>query len=138
MNERPYTWEEFEVDVPRLIEMVRKASKRYAGFNGIYAVPRGGLVLGVRLSHELDLPMILGGVDKRTLVVDDIADSGNTLEPYRKRGCAILTIFKHNMCPFTPTFHVRENTMWVKFPWEKAPESSPFRPLDIIGSRISG
>jgi hypoxanthine phosphoribosyltransferase len=115
-----YTWMEFDADVSRLVKMVRKGAPLPDGFTGLYAVPRGGLVVGVRLSHELDLPLIIGGVDKRTLVIDDIADSGHTLEPYRKRGCAILTLFKHVQCPFTPTFYVRENDAWVHFPWEKA------------------
>jgi hypoxanthine phosphoribosyltransferase len=123
MSEIVYTWGEFEEDIPRLIEAIQRSSRfgerGFPGFSGIYAIPRGGLVLGVRLSHELDLPMIIGGVDKRTLVVDDIADKGHTLEPYRKRGCAILTLFKHNDCPFTPTFYMRQNDRWVHFPWEK-------------------
>ena len=116
---RPYTWEEFEVDVPRLVADVRKAFTRRNSLTGIYAVPRRGLVLGVRLSHELDLPLIMGGVTKNTLVVDDIVDTGATLMPYRKRGCPILTLFKHTDCPTNPMFFLRENSAWVIFPWEK-------------------
>lgn len=113
-----YTWEMFEIDVPFLVKTIQHT--KGAKFNGIYALPRGGLPLGVRLSHELDLPLIIGGVDKTTLVVDDIADTGNTLEPYRKRGCCIATIYRHRMCPFTPHFFARENEQYIHFPWEKA------------------
>jgi hypoxanthine phosphoribosyltransferase len=123
-DEINYQWEEFEKDVRFIVEAIRRSSRFgerfFSGFSGIYAVPRGGLVLGVRLSHELDLPLIYGGVDRKVLVVDDIADSGNTLEPYRKRGCAIATIFKHQNCPFTPHFYARENSVYVNFPWERA------------------
>jgi hypoxanthine phosphoribosyltransferase len=116
---RPYTWEEFEVDIKGLVAMVR-AAKGSKKLTGIFAVPRGGLVPGVRLSHELDLPLIMGGVTESTLVVDDIVDTGTTLAPYRKRGCPILTLFRHAECLVTPTFHARENRTWVVFPWEKS------------------
>lgn len=111
-----YLWQDFEYDVHQLLRLIYATGRP---IEGIYAVPRGGLVLGVRLSHELDLPLVYGGVDKNILIVDDIADTGNTLEPFRKRGCQIATLLRHVNCPFVPTYYSRENSEWVTFPWEK-------------------
>lgn len=121
MNEIIYTWSDFSQDTQQIVASIRSSFHHGPGgrqFTGIYAIPRGGLVLGVALSHALELPMIMGGVDKHVLVVDDIADKGHTLEPYRKRGCAIATLFRHVACPFSPMWFARENDRWVKFPWE--------------------
>lgn len=110
-----YTWEEFEADVCYFLIEIQKAQKTY---NSILAIPRGGLVLGVRLSHELGIPLILGGARSDTLVVDDICDSGNTLLPYVNQ-CDTLTIYKQVDCPIEPTFWTREKQQsWIKFPWE--------------------
>lgn len=89
MNEIIYTWTDFTQDTQAIVASIRSSFHHGPGgrpFTGIYAIPRGGLILGVALSHALELPMIMGGVDKHVLVVDDIADKGHTLEPYRKRG----------------------------------------------------
>src|SRR3989344_1396800 len=76
-----YTWQEFGKDIE---EVVRWAGER--NFKSIYGVPRGGLILGVVLSHRLGLPLKLKveELDQETLVVDDIADSGRTLENLEK------------------------------------------------------
>jgi hypoxanthine phosphoribosyltransferase len=110
-----YTWQEFERDVQQFLIEIQKQQKTY---NSILAIPRGGLTLGVRLSHELNIPLILGGARSDTLVVDDICDTGNALLPYINR-CDTLTIFRQSDCPIDPTFwlHVKEKD-WIRFPWE--------------------
>ena len=110
-----YTWEEFEADVRFLLHKIELKGRTY---NGIYAIPRGGLVLGVRLSHELDIPLVMGGVTDDVLVVDEICDTGRALHPFLKR-CDTLTILKHEDCEISPTYWMRTNSKWVVFPWEK-------------------
>lgn len=78
-------------------------------------------MLGVRLSHELDLPLTMGGVTDDVLVIDEIADSGKTLAPLKNRA-DVITIFKKVGCEIEPTFWVRENTGYVLFPWESSKE----------------
>ena len=46
---------------------------------GVYGFPRGGLCLAVALSHSLELPL-LDEPKNNSLIVDDIYDSGYTLE----------------------------------------------------------
>ena len=72
-----YTWAEFDKDIGKII--------RWAGgrnFKSVYGIPRGGLVVEVAISHRLGLPLKLKmeELDRDTLIVDDIADSGRTLE----------------------------------------------------------
>lgn len=112
-----YTWEQFDDDVFALMVKLRRADKKYTG---IYAIPRGGLVLGVVLSHALDIPMVMGGVTSNTLVVDEICDTGRSLRPYLGR-CDTLTIYKHEDCDVLPTYFMRTNSQWVEFPWEVRP-----------------
>jgi len=116
MKKRRYTWEEFEEDIPKLVSAIKKTRKH---FNGIYGVPRGGLAIAVKLSHHLDLPLLAGGVTSKTLVVDDIADTGSTLLPYRDRKATIVTLFWHPKSKIKPHIWLhKKETDWIVFPWE--------------------
>ena len=85
----------------------------------IYGIPRGGLVVAVRLSHLLDLPLILDPreIQSNTLVVDDIADSGKTLEKFKNN--IIATLYYNEKSPVTPKFWIfKKKDRWIVFPWE--------------------
>jgi len=114
-----YTWEQFDEDVKKIIEWILSGKMT---FDSIYGVPRGGLVLAVKLCNMLSLPLVLEGgkITKKTLVVDDISDSGKTLEPFCKRGNIIVTIFFHKQTTVYPDFCLREKigNDWVHFPWD--------------------
>jgi len=117
----------------------------------IVGVARGGLIPAIILSHKLGLPLTCAdysskagaGDDKRgeeilpdlpygssILIVDDIADTGKTLEEiedvYILRGHKVFTAAlyykKWDVEPhFTPTFYAKEipeDAPWVVFPWE--------------------
>ena len=95
--------------------------------------PRGGLVLAVCLSHRLELPLISEcyvSTDYKVIWVDDILDSGRTLERARF-ACSAANKFlpcfwtarekwkEHNYLVAT---YVPEDR-WVVFPWEVQNES---------------
>lgn len=124
-----YTWKDFDKDV-------RILAKNAKGLDikNIYGVPRGGLVVAVTLSHLLNKPLILDSkkITKKTLVVDDILDSGKTLEKL----CRV-----NHLWPFVLCFNdakcetnlsrlpdgivsVRDTDgKWVVFPWEQLKSS---------------
>ncbi|MEK7118076.1 MAG: hypothetical protein AAB869_00515 [Patescibacteria group bacterium] len=113
-----YTWGAFEEDCKKIAEW---AKGRH--IKNIYGIPRGGLVVAVKLSHLLDAPLVLNrdDISRDTLIVDDIVDKGDTV----RRLLAnigehhhVASIFSNKFAKRMPNFFVRENTIWVVFPWE--------------------
>lgn len=113
-----YTWERFEKDIAKIAEWARDK-----GFKNIYGIPRGGLVLGVKLSHLLDVPLVLSKDDitRQTLVVDDIVQTGGTVQRlvvYLGFEPSVASLFRVVGAKMQPTFSLNDKTRWVVFPWE--------------------
>ena len=68
------SWIEFD----ECINSIYKQCKN-KNFEGVYGFPRGGLCLAVALSHSLGLPL-LNEPKNNSLIIDDIYDTGYTLE----------------------------------------------------------
>ena len=89
---------------------------------GVYGPPRGGLVFGAMLSHKLHVPMLLAPCDG-CLIVDDICDTGETMQHYRNSlDCKIATMYFVEGASVTPDMWLmeKERGQWVVFPWERA------------------
>lgn len=93
----------------------------------IYGIPRGGLVVAVKLSHLLNIPLITDffEIDDLTLIVDDLTDSGEELYSVAKyeEGWAHIgftaTLFHNGSSKVQPDFWVEWKPKgWVQFPWE--------------------
>ena len=96
-------------------------------FDGVYGIPRGGAVLAVMLSHKLDIPY-LGNLNnlygKEFIIIDDIADTGTTLERYKRldvcNGAHYVTIHEHKDSTVKPNFSVIDKEdKWIVYPWER-------------------
>lgn len=94
-------------------------------FGAVYGVPRGGLFIATFLSYRFNKPLLLNEADIKwdTLVVDDISDSGKTLEYLRKRiGFDFLTasIYTRYKSTYKTNYTVKElqNDDWIIFPYE--------------------
>jgi len=103
-------------------EFIRDLSGELLNFNshikGIYAVPRGGLVLGVMLSHITKLPM-LAAPCKDCIIIDDISDTGKTLEVFREKNYLIATLMYHKQTTVIPEIYkLEKKDNWIVFPWE--------------------
>ena len=90
----------------------------------IYGVPRGGKVVAVVLSHMLDIPILERFEPKiatRILVVDDIVDSGATLNAMKRLypHTHFLSIYVKEKAT-TPEYYyeILPQNIWVKFCWE--------------------
>ncbi|OGF63551.1 hypothetical protein A2926_03015 [Candidatus Giovannonibacteria bacterium RIFCSPLOWO2_01_FULL_44_40] len=118
MKKQRYTWTEFEEDIPKLVLRIKKLARRKGGFDGIYGIPRGGLPIAVKLSHVLNLPILIGGVTKNTLVVDDVADTGSMLAPFKERKATIATLFYKPKSKVVPHIWLRKTKDYIVFPWE--------------------
>ena len=73
------TWDQLDLAVLILSDRVRAALDPHRRVPGLYGEPRGGLTLAVALSHRLRLPL-LSEPEERMIWVDDIVDSGETVE----------------------------------------------------------
>ena len=105
MEEKWYvTWadvDEFINDVIKYYEDVP--------ISGVYGIPKGGLILASILSTRMDIAMLMAPT-KDCIIIDDIADSGETLLHYDrnssgggiKRGYHIVTMFyNEDGCSFS-------------------------------------
>jgi hypoxanthine phosphoribosyltransferase len=77
------------------------------------------------ISHALDIPFISPGKIKQypqsdILIVDDIADSGETLLKYKKYTTAVLHYKPQSY--HIPTYYAEEvvNEDWIIYPFERA------------------
>ncbi len=89
-------------------------------FSGIWGPPRGGLIPGVILSHKCGLKLFDEPRVRPLLVVDDIADTGETLNSFTYLDDVyIATIHYHKQSRFVPNKWVYEKTdKWIVYPWE--------------------
>lgn len=112
------SWEEFQADARTLVHQMRHYVNR--DFKAVYGIPRGGLVLATYLSHTLNLPLLMPGVPPgpAVLVVDDNVVTGESIAPYRDRGCWTAALIVNPLTQTMPHFHVRVSTDWPIFPWE--------------------
>ena len=77
------------------------------------------------LSHQTGIPYIesFEKVTQDTLIIDDIADTGETLKKYKKHPLSeksfIITIHEHEQSIVKPDFSVVEKgDKWIVYPWE--------------------
>ena len=139
-----YSYENFRDDTNSLIKQVKDYKPEI-----IVGIARGGLTLAHTMAEGLDVRdvqtirtelyddcdkrdsiTIFGGCDfkdkKRVLVVDDIADSGDTLkavmEHLSSQNCSVefktATLFYKNTSVYKPDVWINEAKGWIEFFWE--------------------
>ncbi len=132
------TPQEFHDSIIILANKIPKGKYEY-----IYAIPRGGLIVGVYLSHYLELEILdkhdfavrytvyLRTNDREIindiLIVDDLSDTGVTLDSFIQQ-FDVATIHYKPRSIVKPTYYVEEcpNDRWIVYPFEK-PDEEPNR-----------
>lgn len=115
------TWD----DIDSLVnELAREIESSPVPPDYITGLQRGGLIPAVMLSHKLNIPFVRESIIKTlpavdVLVVDDIADTGETLNSYKKYATAVLH-YKFQS-EHIPTYFAAEvaDDIWLSYPWEK-------------------
>ena len=108
-----FSWNDFDNSV----EHIAKECK-FLEFSGIYGVPRGGLCLAVALSHKLRINLISEPI-KNSLIVDDIYDSGITLNGFKDIEGAMYFVLVSKINPtWWNTVNLSKKGEWIVFPWE--------------------
>jgi hypoxanthine phosphoribosyltransferase len=140
-----YSWEEFDKDILLIIKQIYD-SRWMPQF--IVGIKRGGLVPAVSLSHKMHLPLSVISCqlrdgkeefypleivdlpkDARLLVVDDICDSGKTLEKVfyslKKdfsdiKTCSLFHNIRQRFCSDYKARKIDRDyeSGWIIFPWE--------------------
>lgn len=106
------TWAEFDAAVESISAMAYGMA-----LSGVYGLPRGGLPLAVALSHRLGVPLLQQALDG-CLLVDDVYETGRTLEPYQG-GPALVAVWVSKVPPtWFNAAEVVATDEWLIFPWE--------------------
>ena len=124
-----YTWKQFDSDILRLENCVRSYNAAFASqpIICIYGIPRGGLVPAVSLSNKLGIDLLCDKeaveINKQhlklqLLIVDDICDTGKTLEAFSQNQTVTLFFREGSSIIPSASARVAEKGFWVKFPWE--------------------
>ena len=113
-----------------LSDMIKRdQNERKTQYKAIYAIPRGGLIIGVYLSHLLDLDFctddkLIHPINRNyVLIVDDLVDTGRTLEAYPEFDHAVL--YHKKRSSVHPKYVVKkniDNNQWIVFPYERLSE----------------
>ncbi len=113
------SWHQFDRCVETLVQQFRHQS-----FSGIHGVPRGGLCLGVALSHALQLPLQLQP-DADSLIVDDVYESGRTLQALRSDWPeATFAVWVSKVTPvWWSAAELSLTSEWLLFPWENGEQA---------------
>jgi hypoxanthine phosphoribosyltransferase len=115
------SWELIDECVTEIAFHIKDTGK---DFKGVYGIPRGGSLLAVMLSHKLDLPYIENPYDVEDdefVIIDDIVDTGKTLEFYEDTflDSYIVTIHEHEQSIIKPKYSViNKGDKWIVYPWE--------------------
>lgn len=114
-------------------DITSKIPSDLGGGHKIYGIPKGGLNIAYLL-EKLGYGDIVYNVEKATLIVDDIVDSGITKLRYQKKNpkAAFFAPYDKTKNPSLP---------WVVFPWEGSDVSSiedcVVRQLQYLGEDIT-
>jgi hypoxanthine phosphoribosyltransferase len=110
------SWNRFDTGVRNLAKNIEKSGIK---FKSIYGIPRGGLIIAIRLSHLLDIPFT-EFPEESTLICDDVVDTGKTLCEDDESGFKTASLYWNPEASFKPNFYIydKPKNSWIVFPWE--------------------
>ena len=113
--------QEYQFLIFQLINKLPKDKYHY-----VYGIPRGGTIIAVYMSYQIDLGLIQNGLKglkpSRVLVVDDIADTGKTLSQYSPL-YDTATLLVKPWSSIKPTYYIQKTEDWPVFPYERDDET---------------
>ena len=143
MDDKIYiSWSDFHQDVKDLCKKIKDSGQE---FNKIVAISRGGFIPAGIIAYELDIrnsavinistyigskhlkldeidkPQSVGPVDEKTLIIDDISDSGQTFEIMRRtfpNGKFVTVYTKEKGVSQADIFEKQVPEKWIVFPWD--------------------
>jgi len=108
-----FSWQEFDKSVIFISDKCKNLT-----FSGVYGIPRGGLCLAVALSHKLNIKLISEPAEN-SLIVDDVYETGLTLNNYRNiEGAKFFVLCSKKEPLWWDTVRLSREKEWIVFPWE--------------------
>lgn len=124
----------YKAAVTALVEQVRDGGRKYSS---IYPIPRGGYFAAIELGKLLNIPVECdkSKIDSDTLIVDDICDSGRTIEAFNGYDTAAVYVKLHSQHKVTFCGCIIPENDWLIFPDEHdvTIEDNIVRILEYIG-----
>jgi hypoxanthine phosphoribosyltransferase len=118
-----YTWEQFDKDCERIARWAKEF-----GFKNIFGVPRSGIMVAIRVSHLLNIPLVDNADEidpDDTLIVDDAIETGETMAILEDAvGELIFASILWNENGPEPDFYCHKKVVDVVFPWESGLEGA--------------
>lgn len=117
-NKKKISWRNIELAV---LDLSIQIKEKYPDIKTIYGIPRGGLIIAVMLSHKLNirLSQTIPLDHSDLLIVDDIIDSGNTMQFNSSLKTTTASILYRKTSNFKPDVYVKDaEDYWWVFPWE--------------------
>jgi len=114
------TWE----DVYRLLDYIHDKTKGEIDY--VTGIPRGGTLLAILYSHRFNIPYMERPSNHypRLLIIDDIADSGDTILKWREEmfNPKFATLHYKTSSKAKPEYfakEISEDFGWIVYPWER-------------------
>lgn len=105
------TWDQAQIAAAAVADR-----HRLGDFDSIHGIPQGGAPVALMVSHHLNLPVV-SDIGPRTLVVDDLVDTGATLEGIATTH-TVDALFRKSHSPQHLAPHATTLDGWLNFPWE--------------------
>lgn len=118
-----FTWEDFGLAAEDLVSQIEQSPEKDK-ISFIYGVPTGGTILAATLSRRLGIRLRIDRPNPtlRGLIVDDVRDTGSTLQQFCEPNYRPLMATIHVTFPalWTPDFYYRlkRPETWIVYPWE--------------------
>ena len=132
------TTETYHLTWADVMDAADKLAARQAGnaHRNVYGIPTGGAPVAVAVAARLGLPLADDPVPGKTLVVDDLVDTGTTLERFAAAGHHVDALYRKPYSPAHLAPHATTIPGWIAFPWERddgAPTDAVVRLLQHLG-----
>lgn len=111
-------------DVYNLLDIIHEQCKEEISY--VTGVPRGGTILAIMYSHRFEVPYMqfISNHYPQMLILDDIADSGETFSKLKKEypNPKYAALQYKETSSFKPDYYgekIDSNYGWIVYPWEK-------------------
>lgn len=115
-----YDWD----DINKLLDIIHEQTKGEIDY--VTGIPRGGTILAIMYSHRFEIPYMeyKSNHYPRLLIIDDIADSGETILKWREEmsNPKFATLHYKTSSKAKPEYFAKEipdDYGWIVYPWEK-------------------